>query len=430
LVELKDSPDLGGNMDATLREIRTLVNELKTDLGELDEVRIHDNIVKLDSLLLQSDEKQKDDAPSIDAICATLTPCLKAFRQMFEKRLDNKGLIEFLLEGAKTNVSLGKFNEALAIYGEIIILSDASNNSTVAKCEAIKNIGHIYSRQGKWDRADEYYKQVIDLYEQHNNLPQVANIYNNLGYNAAMQGNFSQAEEYHQRAIQIGQECNVMWLIADAHNSLGIIASVQSKWDEAMENFENAIAIYDGVDDLQPDDRRCIAQTYHNSAMAYVDCEEWEEAGRFYQEATGIAEELGDLPLMASIYINRAEFFLNLASMAMAKTYCQKAWEIFGTLEDKLGLAEAHKLYGRIYRREQDWSAAEAYFNESISISKGCSNLLGLAEGYYEFGLMLKDRDELNQAQAYLNKSLQLFSQLKADDEIQQVKKVLGTLTN
>ncbi|MFQ6043126.1 MAG: tetratricopeptide repeat protein, partial [Candidatus Poribacteria bacterium] len=314
-------------MDTTLKQIRDLVSELKTDVSELDEVRIHENIVKLDNLLLKSDDKQKDDTPSIDAICSTLTPCLKSFRQMFEKRLDKKGLIEFLLEGAKTSVNLGKFNEALDIYSEIIVLSDASDNSIIAKCEAIKNIGHIYSRQGEWDKADEYYKQVIDLYERDNNLPQVANIYNNLGYNAAMQGNLRKAEEYHQKAIQIGQECNVIWLIADAHNSLGVIASVQSKWDDAMEHFENAISIYDDIDDLKPDDLRCIAQTYHNSAMAYVDCEQWEEAGKFYQEATDIAEQLGDLPLMASIYINRAEFFLNLTSMAMAKTYCQKALE-------------------------------------------------------------------------------------------------------
>ncbi len=413
-------------MDATLIQIQDLVAELKADVSEQGGVGTHKNILELDNLLRQFSQEQT----SIDTICATLAPSIKSFRQMFEMRLDTNALIEFLLEGAQTNVSLAKFDDARDIYEEIIILADSSSPNTMAKAEAIKQIGHINSEQEQWQQAEESYRQATTLYEDANNLEQVANIYNNLGYNTLLQGDYSQAKEYHQQAIQTGQECNNPWVIANAHDSLGIIASVQANWDEAIDNFEASITQYDEIDDLQPDDLDCMAQTYHNLAMAYVDCEEFEEAGKCYQEATQIAEELGKLPLMASIYINRAEFFLNVTNIEMARVYCDKALEIFEKLEHKSGIAEAHKFYGCIYQRGQDWDAAIQNFNKSIEFFKSCNNLLGAAETYCEFGLMYKDKQELEQAKNCLNDSLKIFEQLEATDQIERVKNVLETLPN
>ncbi|MBC8232711.1 hypothetical protein H8E77_24445, partial [bacterium] len=78
-------------MDATLKQIRDLVAELKTDVGGITEVRIHDNILELDNLLGQLDEEAKAEIPSTDKICVTLMPTLKAYRQIFKTRLDQNG---------------------------------------------------------------------------------------------------------------------------------------------------------------------------------------------------------------------------------------------------------------------------------------------------------------------------------------------------
>ena len=102
--------------------------------------------------------------------------------------------------------------------------------------------------------------------------------------------------------------------------------------------------------------------------------------------------------------------------------------EIFHQLDDKLGIAEAQKLYGCIYTREQDWDTAAQHFNDSIESYKSCDNSLGLAEVYYEFGLMYQDKQELKPANNYLNDSLKLFEQLKASERIEQVQSLLETL--
>mgnify|MGYP006305297223 CR=1 FL=1 len=215
-------------MNVILRDIRDLVTELKTDADALAEVKVHKDILELDSLLGQFDEKPKVDVQSTEMIYAKFISCLKSFRHLFEKKLDKNALIEFLLEGAKTNVNLGKFSDARDFYEEIVTLADSSQN-ILDKAEAIKQIGHIYSHQKQWTKARENYQQAIELYEEANETKQVANVYNNLGYNATIKGSFSQAQEYHQKAIQIAQECNCILEIADAHNSLGTIATVDRK---------------------------------------------------------------------------------------------------------------------------------------------------------------------------------------------------------
>jgi len=283
-------------MDTTLKQIRDLVAELKTDVSGIAEVRIHNNILELDNLLGQLECESKAEIPSTDKICATLMPTLKTYRQMFKTRLNQNGLIELLLEGAEACVNIGELNDAKALYEEIATLAEDSQNIT-AKIEAIKQIGHLNSHQEQWQQAQEYYQQVIELCEDTNNKEEMANIYNNLGYNATLQGDFSQAKEYHQKASQIAEESDSRLVIADAHNGLGTIATVQADWDEAIEHFQQSITLYDELND-----RRGMAQTYHNLAMAYaVDCEQWEEAGECYQIVRFMAcfkfpQKLVDIP--------------------------------------------------------------------------------------------------------------------------------------
>ncbi len=167
------------------------------------------------------------------------------------------------------------------------------------------------------------------------------------------------------------------------------------------------------------------AHVYTNLAMAYVDAEEWEAAGACYAEATALAEQSGNLLTLSGIYINRAEFLLNITSIDAAQLYCDKALEVFQRSNDILGIAEAYKFYGCIHRHRGEWEAATDAFTQSIQRYQSCRNPQGEAEGCYEFGLMYQACQDSPQARYFLQRARSLYEQLEATDEIKRVEAAL-----
>ncbi|MBI1929343.1 tetratricopeptide repeat protein [Candidatus Poribacteria bacterium] len=92
------------------------------------------------------------------------------------------------------------------------------------------------------------------------------------------------------------------------------------------------------------------------------------------------------------------------------------------------GIAEAYKLYGRIYRYQKNWDAAIEAFTQSVHLYQTCQNPQGEAEGCYEFGLMYKNCQNPAQARHFLQSAHHLYEQLGATDAIKRVDAALATL--
>jgi tetratricopeptide (TPR) repeat protein len=402
--------------------IRTIVENIKSLTGGLtskdDEIQhqvseLTDSVEWIHlSQILSADDKTASKEESVKKLESMLESAITLFERMPGKQ----PLIDLLFEVGKTYSRLAEPNKAAKCYQQILRqLKDEPNK----EAEAMKQLGHLHSRQDNWDEATEYYTKSINLCFAANNMSEAANIYNNLGYNAAEQGLFEQAKEYHIKALEIAKGCDDL-IVADAHNSLAIVDSIQGNWDVSIDNFEASINSYE-----KSGYERGMAQTYHNLAMAYVDCEDFEAAGECYDECTQIAEQYGDMNLLSAIYINRAEFFLNISSIDMAKIYCQKGLEIFRQENDKIGIAEAYKLYGRIYKHNKDWDSSSQFFADSIQLYESCQNPLGMAEANYEFALMHADKQDKEQTKECLLRSKELFTQLGATDALSNIEAAL-----
>ena len=162
-------------------------------------------------------------------------------------------------------------------------------------------------------------------------------------------------------------------------------------------------------------------QVFVNLAMAYVDASELEAAGSCYAQATELLEQAGDLVELSGLYVNRAEFHLQVSNIDAAELYANKALAIFVKIDDTIGMADVYKLYGCIHRHKKSWEAAVNAFTQSISAYQGSQNPQGEAEGCYEFGLMHLDAENRSQARYFLNRSRVLYQSLGATHEIQQV---------
>ena len=324
-------------MEIKLPEIQTIIDELKNDSQAMANEQVRTAVEQLDEMLDQLDLKQKVAAPDkvLDAQASIrqVETLMSLLPQISEAISQQEPLLRLLLQAAVTCRRMGE-TEHTTRYCEQLLNLTADNGYPQIRAEALMQLGHLQFQQGQWSRAQVYYQQSLTLFEAEDDSGGVAKAYNRLGDISSQQGDYELAKNYYQQVIDIAQQEDAhQRLLASAYRSLGIIAMQQNDWDAAIDHCEKSIGIYESVE--LPGE---AAGVLMNLAMAYVDCEEWEAAGECYAESTELAEKSGNLYLLSQIYINRAEFLLNMASIDAAQLYCDKALANFQKSSDKIGI--------------------------------------------------------------------------------------------
>ncbi|MBD3184736.1 tetratricopeptide repeat protein [Candidatus Poribacteria bacterium] len=332
---------------------------------------------------------------------------------------DDESLL--LIEAGKACIVSGNWNKALEIFQRAFKLT----SSEETKAEALKQMGHIKSKLCEWKEAYDFYRSSLEIYENSGNLSESGNIYNNLGFNHFEKGEMSKAKGYFYKALDIANEYNDAILMADTHSNLGIISNSQGKLDETIQYYQKSIDSYKKAGDTHG-----LAQTYHNLGMTYAKKEEWKLAGECYQKSMDLCMDIGDNDLLSIIYINRSQLSLNLYDPSIAKVYCDKAFKIFQSTENKMGIAEVHKTYGMIYTQMKDWNSAEESFEKGLDICKKYDNLLTEAEIFFEKGMMNLERGDKMKALDYLRQAMESYKNLELDEEVSRIESKIQKVTS
>jgi tetratricopeptide (TPR) repeat protein len=167
------------------------------------------------------------------------------------------------------------------------------------------------------------------------------------------------------------------------------------------------------------------AQTYLNLGVTHFKKNEVEIADGYYEDSLRISEKCGYSRLTVYAYFNRAEVYLWRSDLDKATDFCRKAFQILRTLDDKWARAEGYRLYGMIYRRQQNFQSAEEAFRTSLEVSAECDYLPNIAEVYCEMGLMCKEEGMLREASDHFGKSREIFEELDITEEVQKVEKYI-----
>jgi len=409
-------------MQTSLSESRTILDELKDDSKAMANEKVRTSVEQLDKMLGELKIKHifsSPDTTTQDAqqSVSTLSQWATLILHIVASTPRKETLLWSLHEIAKTYRHIGERERALSLLEQMLVLIDEGEYSYKLRAEIFRQFGTLHFYGGQWSKAGAYYQKSLALFEANNDVGDTASIHNSLGYIAAQKGDYEQAKTHHQQVFEVSQgKDDCKRLVAAAHNSLGIIASIQADWDAALSNFEESLLIYKQLNLPLP-----ASGVLTNLAMAYVDTGELEAAGSCYAQATELLEKEGHLLALSKIYVNRAEFHLQVNNIDATLVYANKALAIFAKVNDTIGMADVYKLYGCIHRHNKMWEAAIEAFTQSISGYQGSQNPQGEAEGCYEFGLMHLDAENLVQACYFLNRSRVLYQSLGATHEIQQV---------
>jgi diguanylate cyclase (GGDEF)-like protein len=119
------------------------------------------------------------------------------------------------------------------------------------RLEALANIANVYAdaQVAQYDRAIEYYRQLMGEYEKHGQPSDVADTLFNVGSTFEAKGDFAGAELHYRRGLAMFQKLGKADDIAYTKRSLGLALTKQGRTAEALPLLDAAVAFYDQARD-------------------------------------------------------------------------------------------------------------------------------------------------------------------------------------
>ena len=227
--------------------------------------------------------------------------------------------------------SLSEYEEALRLLNIAHELNLKYRPESEETAVSYNDIGFIYSAQGNYTKALEYYEKalVIWLKVYGENHPSTATSYNNIGLVYRQQGNDAKVLEYYNKALAI--KLKVLGenhpSTATTYNNIGVVYDAQGNYTKALEYYEKALVIWLKVyGENHPD----TATSYNNIGLVYDNQGNYAKALEYYNKALAIElKVLGENhPSTATSYNNIGAVYHAQGNYTKARDHLRKAVEI------------------------------------------------------------------------------------------------------
>ncbi|HEX3576925.1 MAG TPA: diguanylate cyclase [Thermoanaerobaculia bacterium] len=159
------------------------------------------------------------------------------------------------------------------------------------RLEALSNIANVYAdaHVAQYDRAVEYYRQLIGEYEKHGQPSDVADTLFNIGSTFEAKGDLAAAELHYRRALASFQKLGQAKDVAFTKRSLGSALMKEGRAAEALPLLDASVAFYDGKDEENAAHSRQIRGMAYRRVGRLADAlRELDAARRFFERENNV----------------------------------------------------------------------------------------------------------------------------------------------
>ncbi len=320
--------------------------------------------------------KDEEGGLTFEALEALTTPL--NFKDK-EDLLRRKGINEYLLEKVKDKEEkseilnevgiifsyLGEFNKALEYYKKAMKLyEELGKNEGIAA--QLGNIGIVFDIKGEHEKALEYFEKALKLYEELGRTDGIAAQLENVGIVCKNKGEFDKALGYLKKALKLNEELGEKEGIAISLGNIGLVYKNKGEFDKALEYFKKALKLNEELERKEG-----IANQFGNLGALYSIQGEFDKAMEYLEKALKLNEELGGKEGMAVQFGNLGFVYREKGELNKALEYNEKALEIFKDMGSKIETARSLMNIGEIFVLKGDKKNALNYYLEAQDLAKG-----------------------------------------------------------
>ena len=250
-----------------------------------------------------------------------------------------------------------------------------------AQTAARLKLGQVLEIVGRWDEADEQYRQALALADRTDDPQTRAQCQILIAELLRKRGSYGEAERWLQLARQTcelhGDEAGVGQIL---HIS-GSVAAQQGRYEQARTFYEQSLAIRQRLHD-QPR----IAALLSNLGIVARYQGDSAQARTLSEESLRLRREVGD-KLMISVSLNNlGNLYLDLDDPAQARELLEEAVAMRREVGDRMATANSLNNLGNVARAQGNYADARAFYYESLTINRELGERWAIAYLLEDFG--------------------------------------------
>ncbi|MDP8256825.1 MAG: tetratricopeptide repeat protein [Candidatus Alcyoniella australis] len=382
--------------------------------GYLAEIKIDPNqaIEKVREFLLKATGKATDDhLTSFDNSLALSLEALSA---------DERRLIEAvsIFQGPFTAEAAG----FIAEFDESIPVLDRLSRRSLVECREVPHYPkvevytiHALIRETIWEKADQ--KRWLQKLSQYTLL---------IGSDISAQRYVSDID------FLVSVQQMLPDLVRGARNmgeggtaalhNLGILFEGQGDYLTALRLFEESMKLE------PPDNKKGIAQSFHQIGMIHHDRGNLDSALKQYQQAQEIFDELGAKREQAAVLHQIGRIHELRGDLDAALKQYQQSIKIEKELGNKAGVAQSLHQIGMIHQDRGDLDAALEHYQQSLEIEISLGNQLGIGQSYDTIGPLLFEMGKKDEGLKLVQQALEIFERIGAKPNVERAQHNLEIL--
>ena len=239
---------------------------------------------------------------------------------------------------------------------------------------ALKSIGQVYKKQGKYLEALDNYRQSIKIFEEIKDNIGISNLYNNIGNVYYDQSDDVKAIENYLQSLKFAELSGDKLRMLSALNNVGGV-------------YTNKPATYD-------------------------------KALQYYLKALPLCEEIGKKDELGAISVNIGIIYSEEHDADKAMFYFNKALKTYGNSEGSLN---AYNAIGKLYNSEGNFDLALKNHNQALSLAEKLKDKIKIVKSLIGLGNVNEKKGDYKNAIIYFKKAEIPALEIGANLELKQI---------
>ncbi len=234
--------------------------------------------------------------------------------------------------------------------------------------------------------------------------------------------NLDLAVFYNKKALKLANRIKSPEACALTNELMGELFQKGNNLQPSINYYLISARIYENNNNLKK-----LAGVYSKlGELYYGDNFNLEKSHTYYDKALGLAIQIDDKNLIATIYNRIGGIFFYQSSYDESLEYYLKAYDLWKTLNNEEGIARSLNNIGEIYRKKNNLKLAYDHYLRSLEINQSIGAVRQTAVNYENIGMIKSAEGNTAEAFDYYQKSLNIYSDNSFVDDKLQILILMG----
>lgn len=319
----------------------------------------------------------------------------------------------------------GALDKGLA-YGQQALQLSKQLKYATGVVSSYLNMGNIYFSKGDYQLARQNLLDALGAYENMNNLPLLAAIYNSLGATYMYESKYVHALSCYKRALQTEDSLHDEVGIAALYNNMGIIYEKQGFYDQAMDSYKKCIEAQSHWTAISPN---LFINSCMNMSNVCYKKNKYDLSVFYLSAALKEAKLIKDYRSTAAIFDNWANIYVTQNKDRKALIKYKKSLREHEKIKNKQGLTDVYNNIANVYEKLKKPAKSLVMYFASLQVAQEIGNQESIITSYINIGLMQHKLHHQKEAKEYLKKAEQLSVDINNPTLVEKSRWVLKQTT-